>query len=366
MGKVVNIARVLTISISLEGIKPAIWRRFAVLDDISLFELHEIIQTVMDWTDTHLYSFFIHKAEYTDLETVAELGRGKIADTVSLRSLKLKKGDTFTYVYDFGDDWRHKLKVESVSAPEEGIEYPVCLDGARSCPPEDCGGPFGYGDFLEIFNDPDHEEHESMREWAGPFFDPEDFDVELTNVLLHTGAEDEDMFPDDDMVDELNSELKKISRQHMHTLWEAAKNDEVDELPDEDRLLAKIMLEHEDEFFNNFEFADVLFEREFDPESEINPFLHITLHALVENQLKEREPVEVFQFYNSMRNKKVTHHDTIHLIITIIMPLVFSLFEEQQKFDVEIYKTLLKKCKNKKPDSIPDYLDKEFGPYFGE
>lgn len=364
MEKVVNIARVLTIRISLEGIEPAIWRSFVVREDISLHEFHEIIQTVMDWTDTHLYNFVIRNTEYTDEETAAELEGSKIADTVSLRSLKLKNGDTFKYLYDFGDGWMHKLKIEGVAAPETGIEYPVCLAGARSCPPEDCGGPPGYEEFLNIFNDPGHEEHESMREWAGPFFDPEDYDVELTNVLLHADPEDDDMFFDD-VDDELSIEMQKISRKQMHTLWEAARNDRLDDLPDEDRELAKIMLDHEDEFFNNFEFADVLSEREFDTESEVNPFLHIALHSLVENQLRGKEPIEVYQFYNSMRKKKETHHDTIHLIITILMPLVFYLMEEKQPFDMDIYKTLLKNCKNKRPDRIPDYLDNEFGSYFG-
>ena len=184
MDKIVSIAKALTIRISLEEIRPEIWRHFVVRDDISLSKLHETIQTVMGWTNSHLYSFFIKKTEYTDEETVEESGRGKAADSVSVRSLKLKKGDTFKYIYDFGDDWGHKIKVESVSNPEPGITYPVCLDGARSCPPEDCGGPPGYEGLLNILFDPNHEEYESMKEWAGPYFDPEEFDIALTNELL--------------------------------------------------------------------------------------------------------------------------------------------------------------------------------------
>ncbi len=366
MGNVTSIAKALTIHIALQSIKPAIWRRFVIRDDFSLFELHEIIQDVMGWTNSHLFSFVIKKTEYTDEETIMELGRGKSAETVSVRSLNLKKGDAFTYIYDFGDDWCHELKIESVSTPEPETLYPVCLEGARSCPPEDCGGPFGYDDLLNILNDPDHDEHESMKEWAGPDFDSEEFDVELTNFILHAEIDNEDLLMDDDIDDDLPKELKKMSREHIHTVWEAAREDRLDDLSEEDRQLAGIMLEHEDEFFNNFEFADIQSEHDFDPESEVNPFLHITLHAIIENQLKAKEPVEVYQFYNSMMNKKASRYDTVHLIMGMIAPLMFSVLKEHQDFDLDFYKSLLKKCKSKRPEKVPDFIDREFESYFGE
>ncbi len=355
MDKIVNITNALTFRIFLEEIKPDIWRRFVVRDDISLYDLHETIQTVMGWTNSHLYSFLINKTEYTDQGTVEELGNGKIADSVSLRSLKLKQGASFRYIYDFGDDWLHRLEVESVSNPGHEITYPVCLEGARSCPLEDCGGPYGYEDLLNILFDPNHEEYESMKEWAGPYFDPEAFDLALIN----------DMLREDDK-DDLDDELKKISRQHMHAIWEIAKNDQLDHLSDEDRLLAQIMLDHEDEFFNDLEFADRLAEREYDPESEVNPFLHITLHTIVENQLREKELVEVNQFYDSMKRQKVSHHDTVHLILGIIAPLMFYVLKNQQEFDTTLYKSLLKKCKGKRPDKILDIIDTTFESYFGD
>ncbi|MEW6601174.1 MAG: DUF1841 family protein [Nitrospirota bacterium] len=365
MGNVVSIANILTVRISLEGIKPAIWRRFAVRDDISLLELHEIIQSVMGWTNSHLFSFLINRTEYTDRETVEELGRMRSAENVKVRSLKLKKGDTFKYVYDFGDDWSHKLKIESVSAPDPEIEYPACLAGARECPPEDCGGPPGYERLITILNDPGHEEYAEMKEWIRPDFDPEEFDLELTNDLLHTEFENEDYFIDDEIDDDEIADLKKMSRENMHAIWTAAKNNRMDELSVEDRLLARIMLDHEDEFFNAFEFADIQSERVFDPESEINPFLHITVHAVIEDQLKEKDPVEVYQFYNSMRSKKVSHHDSVHLIAAMLMPLMFSIYEDKE-FDLDLYKSLLKKCKSKRPDKIYDFIDREFGSYFEE
>jgi hypothetical protein len=355
MAKIVSIGKTLTFRITLEGIKPEIWRSFVVKDDISLSELHETIQTVMGWTNTHLYSFIIKKTEYTDEETVEDLGRGKVADSVSVRSLKLKKGETLEYIYDFGDDWIHKLKVESVSNPESGITYPVCLAGARSCPPEDCGGPYGYEDFLNILSDPNHEEYESMKEWAGPYFNPEEFDLALTNDLLRN-----------DPKDDTAGILKKLSREHMHEIWELAKKDQLDDLSDEDKLLAQIMIDHEDEFFNDFEFSDVLAERDYDPDTEVNPFLHITLHAIVENQLKEKEPIELYQFYNSMKRQKVSNHDTIHLIGRMLAPLMFSVTKGHKEFDMNRYSSMLKKCKSKRSDKIPDVIDREFESYFGE
>jgi Plasmid pRiA4b ORF-3-like protein. len=92
--------------------------------------------------------------------------------------------DKFRYVYDFGDDWRHDIVVEKVLDPDEGIKYPVCIGGKRNCPPEDVGGPWGYEDFLEAIQDPQHPEHESMLEWVGGSFDPEEFSIDEVNDML--------------------------------------------------------------------------------------------------------------------------------------------------------------------------------------
>ncbi len=187
MGKITNIAKALTIRITLEEIKPEIWRRFVIRDDITLHKLHEIIQDVMGWTNSHLYSFIIKETEYTDEETVEETGKGKVADLISTQSLKLKKGDKFEYVYDFGDGWRHILVIESVTTPDPNINYPLCIDGARSCPPEDCGGSYGYENLLNIIFDPGHSEYEAMKEWSGPYFAPEEFDIDAINHDLEFG-----------------------------------------------------------------------------------------------------------------------------------------------------------------------------------
>jgi hypothetical protein len=88
------------------------------------------------------------------------------------------------YDYDFGDGWEHDVLVERVEPTTEGEQLPVCLDGRRARPPEDCGGPYGYANLMEAMADPKHPEHDEMREWVGPYWQPEDFELELVNKQL--------------------------------------------------------------------------------------------------------------------------------------------------------------------------------------
>ena len=144
----------------------------------------------------------------------------------------------------------------------------------------------------------------------------------------------------------------------MHTIWEAAQNNELDSLDEEDARLAKIMMEHEDEFHNEFEFADIMEDYEFDPESETNPFLHIVIHSVIENQLREKEPIEVYQFYNTMRNKKADRHDTIHMIGYIFAHFLFQTLKYQVPFDEATYRKVLKIYKDKRPEKVWTALEK--------
>jgi hypothetical protein len=90
----------------------------------------------------------------------------------------------FTYEYDFGDSWKHEFLVEKVLEPESGVTYPLCVEGSRACPPEDCGGVRGYEEFLEVIMDPRNPEHDSMLVWAGGKFHPEEFGREAVNRKL--------------------------------------------------------------------------------------------------------------------------------------------------------------------------------------
>lgn len=159
------------------------------------------------------------------------------------------------------------------------------------------------------------------------------------------------------MKDQTLKLFRSANREHFHFLWKKAKNNDLDGLDDEERRLAEAMLLHEDEFFNAFEFADVLHEREFDPDGDVNPFLHITIHTAVANQLAARDPIEVYQFYNAMRNKKCSRHDTIHLIGAIFIPLMFDTMKNKAPFDDDHYVSMLKEYKSRNPDKIWELLD---------
>jgi Plasmid pRiA4b ORF-3-like protein len=105
---------------------------------------------------------------------------GGVNDFASARKVKLSRFvqagvKKFRYIYDMGDNWEHVIQVEKVLEVDPLAKYPRCLEGERACPPEDCGGPWGYADFLAAIVDPQHEQHEEMLEWRGPF-DPEAFD----------------------------------------------------------------------------------------------------------------------------------------------------------------------------------------------
>ncbi len=159
------------------------------------------------------------------------------------------------------------------------------------------------------------------------------------------------------MEDETRMELKKLSGEHSRFLWEIAKTGDLSTLFGEDRKLAEVMLEHE-EYHNQFEIADILSEHEYNVENETNPFLHVTMHAIAETQLENRDPIEVYQFYNAMRKKKASHHDAIHLIGLVLAPLIFKVLQERTVFDLEEYRSQLKSYKQMKPEKIFGSLGK--------
>jgi len=177
---------IFNLKIRLLDLEPAIWRRFSVSGDIKLNELHEVIQVVMGWMGGHLHEFQIGNQLYECPEFDSDFEDSEAADEreVRLSDVVKKTGTRFAYVYDFGDDWQHELLVETISSPKKGVKYPVCLEGERSCPPEDCGGPWGYMDFLEAILNPHHEEHDYLLEWIGGSFDPEEFDIGPINEQL--------------------------------------------------------------------------------------------------------------------------------------------------------------------------------------
>jgi len=176
-------AQIYQLKVTLNDVRPAIWRRFQADGDISLVELHRCIQAVMDWKNCHMHEFVIKGEKYG----MPDGGGEEVFDVKVYDGKKYKlselvaQGDSFIYIYDFGDDWRHTVEVEEVLTVEARARYPRCVDGARACPPEDCGGPWGYEEMLEALKNPDHREYKHYREWLGGEFDPEGFDLNKVN-----------------------------------------------------------------------------------------------------------------------------------------------------------------------------------------
>lgn len=174
--------RMYQMRITLKGIRPPIWRRVQVRDVIRLAALHEVIQTVFGWTDSHLHQFVVAGETYGRPDDFDEALVDETA--ITLGHAVGNRTKRFLYVYDFGDNWEHEVAVEKVGAGNSGSERPLCLGGKRHRPPEDCGGAPGYRNFLEAVRHPGHEERDAMLEWAGGSFDPEAFDLAAVNRAL--------------------------------------------------------------------------------------------------------------------------------------------------------------------------------------
>lgn len=167
-------ATVHQLKVTIVGTKPPVWRRVVVPSRTSLAELHDVVQAVFGWWDYHLHEFEIGGARYG---TDDGEGWDPPRDERRARLDKLAPvGSSFTYTYDFGDNWCHKVTVEKVSPADPAVTYPACTGGRRACPPEDCGGVWGYARLLAVLADPADEEHASMLEWVGGPFDPDEFD----------------------------------------------------------------------------------------------------------------------------------------------------------------------------------------------
>lgn len=169
--------------------EPPIWRRLQVPGDAKLDWLHAVLQIAIGWTNSHLHQFRTGENCYSDTRNnFAEFeGDSKTLEEskFTLQQIASREQDAFGYDYDFGDSWEHEITVEKILPPDAAASMTArCLDGARACPPEDCGGVWGYSDLLEILKNRKHPEHKSMKEWLGRAFDPEAFDVEKTNLWL--------------------------------------------------------------------------------------------------------------------------------------------------------------------------------------
>ncbi|WP_405365591.1 plasmid pRiA4b ORF-3 family protein [Kitasatospora sp. NBC_00039] len=164
--------------------QPAVWRRVQVPAGFRLDRLHLVIQAAMGWQNCHLHAFDVKGVDYGHLSSELDF----VDETAAALDALVKEGEFLDYTYDFGDSWEHRILVERQVAAGAGHHYPLCVDGAGACPPEDCGGAPGYDDLKQALSGPSHPEHEDLLRWLGletaAGFDPTRFDLHRTNQRL--------------------------------------------------------------------------------------------------------------------------------------------------------------------------------------
>ena len=176
-------ARIYQVKITLQGSKPPIWRRVLLSEKTTLALLHDIIQHVMGWWDSHLHHFNVGGVYY-GIPDYDDYYEGRDERQVTLGDVAREVKNSFVYEYDFGDSWEHLVEVEKILPDDPAQQLPFCLTGKRACPPEDVGGIWGYYMMLEALEDADHPDYEMYLEWIDDDFDPDEFDLESINKAL--------------------------------------------------------------------------------------------------------------------------------------------------------------------------------------
>ncbi|MEO6310046.1 MAG: plasmid pRiA4b ORF-3 family protein [Leifsonia sp.] len=183
----------LQLTIEIEDASPQIWRRVLVDSHATLGDLHRIIQRSFLWDDSHLHRFHV------DGWIAGGLTFGPIGDAASpddelidenlssIGATLVDPGDELNYTYDFGDDWRHVIRLEDV-VPGGTEGTPLCLAGAGLAPAENTGGPWGWADLVQVSNDPDHPDWADARDGLGlrhgEHLDPAHFNRDEVNARL--------------------------------------------------------------------------------------------------------------------------------------------------------------------------------------
>ncbi|MBI5374423.1 MAG: plasmid pRiA4b ORF-3 family protein [Candidatus Schekmanbacteria bacterium] len=165
--------------ITLLDIEPPIWRRIIVPENYSFWDLHVAIQDAFGWFDSHLHSFEINENDdfYIGIPDPEEMDYKEVKAgwETKLKEYIKEIGQKVLYTYDFGDGWEHEIEFEEIIDRE--TKKPKCTDGARACPPEDCGGTPGYEEFCEIMKRKKGKEYKEMKTWYGKDYDPDEFDA---------------------------------------------------------------------------------------------------------------------------------------------------------------------------------------------
>ena len=175
------------IKVTLLGTSPPIWRRLLVPAGLTLEQLHHVLQAAVGWEDCHLHEFSMGGRRFGRPDPDDRLmGVPAVENERAVRLFGVlgRVGAKILYTYDFGDGWEHGIVLEKRLPVDPNMTYPACTGGQRACPPEDCGGIWGFYDLLDAISDPNHEQHEELRDWIGDDFDPQAFSVDEVNRML--------------------------------------------------------------------------------------------------------------------------------------------------------------------------------------
>jgi hypothetical protein len=176
------------IKISLKDIRPEIWRRIQIDSETTLYEMHHIIQIAMNWWNYHLYQFVINdklnrnRTRYGNPELLDDPDSTDDRSAL-ISSILFNEKDTLIYEYDFGDSWKHLIKLEKIIQIGK-IKYPKCTAGKLNTPPEDCGGISGFYNFVDIMSDKKSRDYKSTKKWYGGEYDPAFIDIAKINENL--------------------------------------------------------------------------------------------------------------------------------------------------------------------------------------
>ena len=172
------------LKITLDNVKPLVLRRIEVPLTIKLDRLHLALQAALGWTNSHLYEIRARDVGWGTPDSDWPDGPLDARKARLIDVLEDVGAKTLRYLYDFGDGWEHTIKIERIAAAIPGVAYPRLIEAVGCCPPEDCGGPWGYAEFLEAIADPKHDRHTEYAEWIGDVFDPNDVDIDSLSRSL--------------------------------------------------------------------------------------------------------------------------------------------------------------------------------------
>ena len=178
---------VFQLKVTLLDSMPPIWRRLLVPANLTLAQLHDVLQAVMGWQDCHMHEFRAghrHFGKPNPEDRLMGMPPVENERTVHLPNMLGRVGAKAIYTYDFGDSWEHSIVLEKRLPADPGTDYPVCTGGERACPPEDCGGIPGFYNLLDALGDPTHEQHDELQDWIGDNYDPDVFSIDDVNRMI--------------------------------------------------------------------------------------------------------------------------------------------------------------------------------------